>query len=80
MRHVECLEVDKLRHRCELLNLVVGDPELLQGVTHYLDTGQVLDQVPSETQDLEVLHVVQVGNACDHVGGEAQLLAAGQRC
>ena len=78
MSHIQSFEMDKTGKWSKLLNLVVRDPELFKSVTNNLNTCQVLDEIPAKRQDLEVLHVVEVLNTSDHVGGQTQLLTGCQ--
>ena len=63
VRHVEGVELLQLDEGLEVVDLVVGDPQLLQGFPNGLDPCQALDQVPSKRQDLQILQVLQVLNA-----------------
>ena len=47
----------------QFVNLIVGDPQLLQGFPNGLNACQALDQVSSKRQDLQILQVLQVLNA-----------------
>lgn len=77
--HVECSELRELGQRRELVNLVVGYPELLQRLLGGLQPVQTLDQVPPQREDLEVAQVLQVVDVGDHVGRQRELLASGER-
>ena len=63
MRHVKGVELLQLDEGLEVVDLVVGDPQLLQGFPNRLDPCQALDQVSSKRQDLQILQVLQVLNA-----------------
>ena len=63
VRHVEGVELLELDERLQVVDLVVGDPQLLQGLPNSLDPYQALDQVPPKRQDLQILQVLQVLNA-----------------
>ena len=63
VRHVEGVELLELYKRLQVVDLVVGDPQLLQGLPDRLDPCQALDQVPPKRQDLQILQVLQVLNA-----------------
>ena len=77
MSHIECLEVEHVPDWFELVYLIVGDPELLQGICHPLNTLQALDQVPAQGEYPEVPQHLQVLDGADHVGGEGELLVEG---
>ena len=62
MRHVEGVQLFQPHERLQVVDLVVGDPELLQGVPHCLDPRQALDQISSEGQNLQILQVLQILN------------------
>ena len=62
MRHIESVELLQLDKRLQVVDLVVGDPELLQGVSHCLDPRQALDQISSKGQNLQILQVLQILN------------------
>ena len=63
MCHVEGVQLFQPNERLQVVDLVVGDPQLLQGFPNGLDPCQALDQVPSKRQDLQILQVLQVLNA-----------------
>ena len=63
MRHVEGVKLFEFDKRLQVVNLVVGDPQLLKGFPNRLDPRQALDQVPAQRQDFQVLQVLQVLNA-----------------
>ena len=63
MCHVEGVKLLQFDKRLQVVDLVVGDPQLLKGFPNRLDPSQALDQVPAQRQDFQVLQVLQVLNA-----------------
>ena len=63
VRHVEGVELLQLDEGLQVVDLVVGDPQLLEGFPDCLDPCQALNQVSSQRQDLQILQVLQVLNA-----------------
>ena len=60
MCHVEGVKLFQFDKRLQVVDLVVGDPQLLKGFPNCLDPCQALDQVSSQRQDLQILQVLQV--------------------
>ena len=48
MRHVKGVKLFQLDKRLQVVDLVVGDPQLLKGFPNCLDSYQAFDQVPSQ--------------------------------
>ena len=72
--HVESVELKAWVETLELLDLVVREPELLQGLTDLVETNNSLDVVSGKRQDLQVLQLWQVDDSLNLVGAQRELL------
>ena len=60
----------------QLLNEIVGHPELLQSVSHRLHVLNLFEKVSPERQDLEVVQPREASYLVDVVRGQSEVPAA----
>lgn len=74
VRHVEHAKLLHHLDALHLVDLVVADPQFFQRVGHHLDSGETLDDIPAQSQDLQMLHLWTENYAVNLVGRQTQLL------
>ena len=72
--HEEGVQFDAWVQTLQLLDLVVGDPELLKGLTDLIESDNSLDVVSTERKNFQILKFWQVDDSLNCVRGETELL------
>ena len=62
------MQLDARIETFKLLNLIVGQPELLKGLTNLIKTNDSLDVVSAEGENFQILQLWQVDDSFDTVG------------
>ena len=78
MSHVESVELCHVSDWLQFVDLIVRDPELLQGLSCTLNTSQRFYQISAQRENLQILQDLEVLNVDNQVGGQRQLLTVDQ--